>query len=159
MEKLAYILGAQRACEQLGLKIAAPSGGSNISSGPSSSSFSSSSGRTSATPGSQPFWGLGGQTPSGFTNRDPASIQAGASPGGPPQLQGAPTAAVATRPGPSPVTGTPAANPGVQAPSASGITGPIESAGMPAAGTGTSLGIPSGGNAKSLGMPSANPFK
>lgn len=154
MEKLAYSWGVKYACELLGLKVAAPS---NISTGPSTSSMSS--GRTSATPGQAPSWGLGGRTPQGFTNRDPASIQAGAAPGGPPQLQGAPTATPATRPGPSPMTGAPAPNPGVQAPSASGITGAIESTQMPTAGTGESLGIPSGGNAKSLGMPSANPFK
>jgi hypothetical protein len=47
----------------------------------------------------------------------------------------------------------------VQAPSASGITGAIESKQMPTAGTGESLGIPSGGNAKSLGIPGASPFK
>jgi hypothetical protein len=153
MEKLAYALGVKHACETLGLKVAAPVG-SNISTGPSVSG-----GRTSATPGKQPFWGLGGKAPEGFTTRDPASIQAGAAPGGPPQLQGAPVATPATRPGPSPVTGAPAPNPGVTAPSASGITGPIESKQMPAAGTGTSLGIPSGGNAKSLGIPGASPFK
>jgi hypothetical protein len=130
-------------------------GPSNISTGPTMSSVSS--GRTSATPGRQPSWGLGGPTPQGFTSHNPASIQAGASPGGPPQLQGAPMATPATRPGPSPVTGAPVPNPQVQAPSASGITGPIESASMPAAGTGTSLGIPSGGNVKSQGMPSAKP--
>lgn len=152
MQKLAYIIGVQRACEQLGLKTAAPS---NISTGPTMSSTS----RTSATPGQQPFWGLGGQTPQGFTNKDPASIQAGAAPGGPPQLQAAPVATPATRPGPSPMTGAPVPNPGIQAPSASGITGPIESKAMPSAGTGTSLGIPSGGNAKSLGITGGNPTK
>ena len=142
MEKLAYILGVKRACTHLGLKLAAPS---NISTGPSL-------GRTSATPGKQPFWGLGGKAPQGFTNRDPASIQSGAAPGGPPQLKAAPTATPATRPGTSPVTGAPAPNPTITTPAASGITGAIESKGMPSAGTGESLGIPSGGTAKSLGI-------
>ena len=91
----------------------------------------------------------------GFTNSDPASIQAGASPGGPPQLQGAPLATPATRPGPSPMVGAPAPNPQVQAPAVSGITGAIESKNMPSAGTGTSLGIPSGGTVKSQGTASS----
>jgi len=144
MEKLAYTMGAQHACEVLGLKTAAPVSG--IYSGPSMM------GRNSSTQ-SKPFgWGLGGKPPEGFTNRDPASIQSGAAPGGPPQLNAAPIATPATQPGPSPMTGSPIPNAPITAPSASGITGAIESKNMPSAGTGTSLGIPSGGNAKSLGI-------
>ena len=55
--------------------------------------------------------------------------------------------------------GAPFPNQGIQAPSASGITGAIENKNMPSAGTGESLGIPSGGNAKSLGIPGGNPTK
>lgn len=133
-----YELGVKVACEDLGLKTAAPVGPKTM---------------IGANRSKQPYWGLGGKTPQGFTDKDPASIQSGAAPGGPPTLKAAPTATPATRPAPSPLAANPAPPPTPGAPSASGITGPIESKAMPSAGTGTSLGIPSGGNAKSLGIP------
>jgi hypothetical protein len=124
MLKLAYALGAQHACERLGLKTAALPVGIS----------SSSSGRTSATPTKSPFWGLGGQTPQGFTAQDPASIQAGAQPGGPPQLDAAPKATPPTQPAPSPGAATPLANPPVKLPGATGITAPLEAKAVPGAG-------------------------
>jgi len=133
MLKLAYTLGVWHACRTVGLKTAALSAGIS----------SASSGRTSATPGTAPYWGLGGPTPQGFTSQDPASIQAGAQPSGPAQLDAAPKATPATRPGPSPVTNTPAPNPAIQLPGASGITPAVEPRDIPAAGTAQSLGIPS----------------
>jgi hypothetical protein len=124
MLKLAYALGVQHACERLGLKIAA------LSTGISSTA---SKGRTSATPSVAPFWGLG-KPPEGFTGQDPASAQAGAQPGGPPQLDAAPKATPPTQPAPSPGAATPLANPTVKLPGATGITAPLEAKAVPGAG-------------------------
>lgn len=126
MLKLAYALGAQHACETLGLKTAAlPAGISTASAG-----------RTSSTPTKAPLWGLGGQMPQGFTNRDPASIQAGAQPGGPQQLDAAPKATPPTKPAPSPGAVAPATNPPIAQPGATGITAPLENKAIPGAGGG-----------------------
>jgi hypothetical protein len=124
MLKLAYALGAQRACECLGLKVAALTPGI----------AQAAKGRTSATPSKAPFWGLGGNVPQGFTGQDPASIQAGAQPGGPPQLDAAPKATPPTQPAPSPGAATPLANPTVKLPGATGITAPLEAKAVPGAG-------------------------
>lgn len=136
MDKRAYALGIQQACAQLGIKVAA------APSIPGTTTTSVS--KAPAAPASPAPPSPTGQN--GFMSRDPASIQAGAAPGGAPQLRAAPVATPATRPGPSPSLGAPAPNPPVGPPSASGITGPIESKGMPAAGTSTSIGINGGNN-------------
>lgn len=112
----AYTLGQQQAYAQLGIKMAA------TPSIPGTTTTSVSKAPAAPTRPAP----LGQQ--SSFLNSDPASIQAGAAPGGAPQLNAAPVAAPATRPGPSPMTGAPAPNPPVQPPWASGITGPIEAA-------------------------------
>jgi hypothetical protein len=127
MNKLAYALGSQEALRTL--KIAAP----NTMIG--------------MTRGQSPTWGLGGQTPGGFATgqRPIASTQAGATPGGPPQLQGAPTATPPTRGGPSPSTVAPMPNPVMKGPGASGITPPLQAADAP--------------GSQPSGIPSSNPGK
>lgn len=128
MLKLAYAIGVRRACETLGLKTAAPAG------------ISTSSIRTSISSNKKaPTWGLGGKTPQGFNSQDPASIQAGAQPGGPPQLAGAPLATPPTRGSATPGSPVPMNNPGIQQPGATGITAPLEAKAIPGAGGGASV--------------------
>lgn len=131
--KYAYALGVQHALDTLISKTAAA---------PAISPPSFGSTRMSKTP----TWGLGGKTPQGFNSQDPASIQAGAQPGGPPQLAGAPLAATPTRGASTPGFVVPSGNPGISQPGATGITAPLEAKAIPGAGTQQSLGIPSGGS-------------
>lgn len=118
MMKLAYALGAQHACEALGIKVAKTPASMGIGLG------------------RQPTWGLGGKTPGGFTQapQGPASSQAGAQPGGPPQLDAAPKATPPTQPAPSPGAVAPAVNPTIKQPGATGITAPLEAKAIPGAG-------------------------
>lgn len=130
MLKIAYILGVQHALQ----KLAAPAG------------IATSSIRTSI-PSSRkaPTWGLGGKTPQGFTTQDPASAQAGAQPGGPPQLAGVPLATPPTRGSATPGSPTPMPNPGIQQPGATGITAPLEAKAIPGTGGSSMAPKPSRG--------------
>jgi hypothetical protein len=110
MNKLAYALGVQAACEQLGLKTAAPV--SAVQSMPSAP-------KTMTAP-KPPTWGLGGKTPGGFQAQT-------ATPGPAPGVQAVPLATPASRGGPSPAAPMPALPPPIGTPNVSGVTNPSPS--------------------------------
>ena len=129
MNKLAYALGVQCACEQLGFKTAAPLSGAT----------QTSKTMVAQNSGKQPTWGLSGQAPTGFQAQT-------ATPGPPPGVLAAPLATPASRGGPSPSSVMPAQAPPIGSPNASGITNPSPSnditAPMKAPGAGTSAAAP-----------------
>jgi len=133
MNKTAYALGVQCACEQLGIKTAAGAPGA-LQSSPATPKTMVGMNR-----GKQPTWGLRGNAPGGFQAQT-------ATPGPPPGVQGVPLATPASRGGPSPAAPMPAQAPPIGSPNASGITNPSPSnditAPMKAPGAGTRSAAP-----------------